>query len=93
MRLISIIPDFHPKDDAVLLARAEALKPELIYTPYPAPQACSLNGEALPTWEPWSAENPCAMQFTGSGAEPRREPMTPFMQFISDRIMDRIHAI
>jgi hypothetical protein len=33
------------------------------------------------------------MQFTGSGAEPRREPMTPFMQFISDRIMDRIHAI
>ncbi len=51
MRLISIIPDFHPKDDAVLLARAEALKPELIYTPYPAPQACSLNGEALPPEE------------------------------------------
>ena len=57
------------------------------------PNGKDLNGEALPAWEPWSADNPCAMQFTGSGAEPRREPMTPFMQFISDRIMDRIHAI
>ena len=47
MELISIIPDFHPRNDPALLARAEALRPRLFYSDYPAPAACSLNGEAL----------------------------------------------
>lgn len=45
MELISIIPGFQPKNDPALLAKAEALKPELIYTDYPAPSMCRVNGE------------------------------------------------
>ncbi len=47
MELISIIPGFQPKNDAVLLARAESLKPELIYTDFTRPVSCRVNGEAM----------------------------------------------
>lgn len=45
MELISIIPDFHPRNDPELLRKAEALRPKLLYTDYPAPAGCFLNGE------------------------------------------------
>ena len=54
------------------------------------PNGKDLNGEALPAWEPWSEQEPCTMQFLGSGAAPVKESLPPFKQFISDRIMERI---
>ena len=54
------------------------------------PNGKDLNGEALPAWEPWSEQEPCTMQFLGSGAAPVTESLPPFKQFISDRIMERI---
>ena len=45
MELISIIPGFQPKNDAALLRKAEALKPELIYTDHDAPAAVWINGQ------------------------------------------------
>ncbi len=47
MELISIIPDFQPRNDPYLLAKAEALKPALHYTEYPAPLSCRVNDEVL----------------------------------------------
>ncbi len=54
------------------------------------PNGKDLNGEALPAWEPWSEQEPCTMQFLGSGAAPVTKSLPPFKQFISDRIMERI---
>ena len=50
-------------------------------------------GLALPEWKPWSAEEPCTMRFEKDGAVPSAEPLTPFKQFLSDRIMERIDSI
>ena len=47
MELISIIPDFQPRNDPRLLQKAEALKPVLRYTDYPAPVTCRVNGEQV----------------------------------------------
>ena len=47
MQLISIIPGFQPKNDSRLLAKAEALKPGLRYTQYPAPVSCRVNGREI----------------------------------------------
>ena len=47
MELISIIPDFQPRSDPRLLAKAEALKPVLQYTEYPIPSVCLVNGETV----------------------------------------------
>ena len=47
MELISIIPDFQPRNDPELLKKAEALRPELHHTEYPAPAAYLLNGAPL----------------------------------------------
>ena len=47
MELISIIPDFQPRNDPRLLQKAEALKPVLRYTDYPAPVSCRVNGEQI----------------------------------------------
>ncbi len=48
MQLISIIPDFKPKNDSRLLEKAERLKPSLYHTSYPAPAACRVNGQVIP---------------------------------------------
>ncbi len=48
MELISIIPDFRPRNDPRLLEKAAGLKPELKYTLYPAPVSLSLNGAPMP---------------------------------------------
>ena len=45
MELISIIPDFQPKNDQRLLDKAEKLRPRLVYTAHPAPVGCRVNGE------------------------------------------------
>ena len=47
MELISIIPDFQPRNDPRLLTKAEALKPVLQYTEVPAPVSCRVNGEQV----------------------------------------------
>ena len=47
MELISIIPGFEPKNDERLLKKAEALRPGLFHTLYPAPEACRLNDEEV----------------------------------------------
>ena len=47
MELISIIPDFQPRNDPRLLTKAEALKPVLQYTEVPAPVSCRVNGEQM----------------------------------------------
>ena len=47
MELISIIPDFQPRNDPRLLRKAEALKPVLQYTDFPAPVSCRVNGEQV----------------------------------------------
>ncbi len=54
------------------------------------PNGKDLNGETLPAWESWSEQEPCTMQFLGTGAAPVKESLPPFKQFISDRIMERI---
>ena len=57
------------------------------------PNGEDLCGLALPEWKPWSAEEPCNMRFEKDGAVPSAEPLTPFKQFLSDRIMERIDSI
>ena len=57
------------------------------------PNGRDLNGEQLPRWDPWSEETPCTMMFLRDGAAPSTEPLTPFRQFLTDRITDRIRAI
>ncbi len=47
MELISIIPGFKPKNDDRLLAKAEALKPRLVYTSQPNPVSCGINQEPI----------------------------------------------
>jgi para-nitrobenzyl esterase len=54
------------------------------------PNGKDLGGETLPEWKAWSAEKPCTMYFLKEGAVPSSEPLSPFMQFLSDRIMERI---
>ena len=55
MQLISIIPDFQPRNDPRLLNKAAALKPALRYTEYPSPAACSVNGGRT-AWEALSGQ-------------------------------------
>ena len=57
------------------------------------PNGKDINGEPLPPWEPWSDASPCTMRFTGNGAAPEKEALTPFRRFLSDRIMERIRSI
>ena len=57
------------------------------------PNGTDANGESLPSWAPWTDEDPCAMRFTGNGAVPEHEALTPFKRFLSDRIMDRVRSI
>ena len=57
------------------------------------PNGQDRNGESLPAWAPWSDQAPCTMVFTGQGAVPDPAPLSPFCQFISDRIVDRIKSI
>ena len=57
------------------------------------PNGRDLNGETLPRWETWSEEEPCAMMVLQDGAALLKEPMTPFIRFITDRILERIRAI
>ena len=57
------------------------------------PNGKDLNGEELPRWEAWTDYAPCTMKFLRDGAAPSADPATPFEQFISGRIMDRIRAI
>lgn len=47
MELISVIPDFQPRNDPRLLGKAAALKPVFRYTAYPAPASCQVNGETV----------------------------------------------
>lgn len=47
MELISIIPDFQPRNDPSLLKKAEELKPALRYADVPAPALCHVNGEMV----------------------------------------------
>ena len=47
MELISIIPDFQPRNDPPLLEKAARLKPNLKYTDVPAPVSCRVNGETV----------------------------------------------
>ena len=57
------------------------------------PNGRDLNGETLPRWTPYSEETPCTMTFLRDGAQPAAEPPTPFMRFISEKIMERIRRI
>ena len=57
------------------------------------PNGQDLNGEPLPSWEAWSDETPCTMRFLRDGASPATEPMSPFMKFLTDRIMERIRGV
>ena len=57
------------------------------------PNGHDLNGEPLPKWETWSEETPCTMRFLRDGASPATEPMSPFMSFLTDRIMERIRGV
>ncbi len=54
MELISIIPDFQPRNDQPLLEKASKLKPVLRYTLVSAPESCIVNGETM-TMETLSA--------------------------------------
>ena len=56
------------------------------------PNGRDQNGEALPEWKTWSGETPCTMMFLKDGACPVTKPMTPFKQFLSDRIMERVRT-
>ena len=47
MELISIIPDFEPRNDPYLLEKAAFLKPALRYTDDSAPVFCQVNGETV----------------------------------------------
>ena len=44
-----------------------------------------LNGEELPAWTPWSAENPCAMMYTGDGAKPENAPLRAWIKRMFSR--------
>ena len=57
------------------------------------PNGEDLCGLTLPRWEPWSGEAPCTMKFLPDGAAPSTEPLTPFKQFLSDRIMERMEKL
>ena len=57
------------------------------------PNGEDLCGLTLPRWEPWSGDAPCTMKFLPDGAAPSTEPLTPFKQFLSDRIMERIRSM
>ena len=57
------------------------------------PNGEDLCGMTLPRWEPWSGEAPCTMKFLPDGAAPSAEPLTPFKQFLSDRIMERMEKL
>ena len=57
------------------------------------PNGTDLHGEALPAWEPWSRENPRSMMFLTDGAKPDRTALSPFKQFLSDRIMERMAGL
>ena len=49
MELISIIPDFQPRNDPALLEKAQALRPRLRYTAVPRPVSCRLNSSSIDT--------------------------------------------
>ncbi len=57
------------------------------------PNGEDLCGQELPKWETWSAEKPCTMMFLKDGAAPSADPLTPFKQFISDKIMCRMRKL
>ena len=57
------------------------------------PNGEDLCGLKLPQWKPWSAEEPSTMWFEKDGAKSSSEPLSPFKQFLSDRIMDRIDTL
>ena len=57
------------------------------------PNGKDLNGEPLPRWEAWSAQEPCTMLFLRDGAAASDAPQTAFERFISDRIAERIRQI
>ena len=57
------------------------------------PNGKDLNGEELPQWDKWSAENPCTMRFTGEGAKAEHTSQTDFGQFITARIMERMKGL
>ena len=57
------------------------------------PNGKDLCGLELPRWETWSADKPCTMMFLKDGAAPSADPLTPFKQFISDRIMCRMRKL
>ena len=57
------------------------------------PNGTDLHGEALPAWEPWSREKPCSMMFLTDGARPDGAALSPFKQFLSDRIMERMAGL
>jgi len=54
------------------------------------PNGKDLHGEKLPAWAPWEGSKPCTMRFASDGAKASSDPLTPFRQFLSDRIMDRV---
>lgn len=57
------------------------------------PNGKDSQGEPLPRWDAWSDASPCTMHFLGEGARPETAEQTPFIRFITDRIMDRIRSI
>ena len=57
------------------------------------PNGKDLCGFALPRWEAWSEEAPCTMRFEKDGARASDKPLTPFKQFLSDKIMERIETL
>ena len=57
------------------------------------PNGSDQNGETLPRWDAWSDKTPCTMMFLPDGAKPVTEALSPFKQFISDRIMDRMKSL
>ena len=57
------------------------------------PNGKDLNGEELPQWDKWSAENPCTMRFTGEGAKAEHKSQTDFGKFITARILERMNGL
>ena len=57
------------------------------------PNGKDIFGQELPRWDPWTEKKPCTMVFLGDGAAPSAEPLTPFKQFISEKIMDRMRKL
>ena len=54
------------------------------------PNGADANGEAMPTWQPYSAGMPCAMRFEQGGPRPDVHTLTPFERFLTDRLMERL---